>query len=95
MKFRDLRIWIFIFGIMLLIGAYLYQHSKTNQSQLESQGIKAIFLAKHNFLDSFYNYHVQLEGYFKRNFYTWGMDTEKEAASRMVRMIDRNPKFGI
>ncbi|EPR65209.1 hypothetical protein [Cyclobacterium qasimii] len=95
MKFRDLRIWIFIFGIMLLIGAYLYQHSKTNQSQLESQGIKAIFLAKHNFLDSFYNYHVQLEGYFKRNFYTWGMEAEEDAASRMVNMIDRNPKFGI
>ena len=95
MKFRDLRIWIFIFGIMLLLGAYLYQHSKTNQSQLESQGIKAIFLAKHNFLDAFYNYHVQLEGYFKRNFYTWGTKDGEEAASRMVAMIDKNPKFGI
>jgi|GEM_PF-2474522 len=95
MKFRDLRIWIFIFGIMLLIGAYLYQHSKTNQNQLESQGIKAIFLAKHNFLDSFYNYHVQLEGYFKRNFYNWGMEEGNEAASRMVGMIDKHPKFGI
>jgi hypothetical protein len=80
---------------MLLLGAYLYQHSKTNQSQLESQGIKAIFLAKHNFLDAFYNYHVQLEGYFKRNFYKWGIQNGEEAASRMVEMIDKNPKFGI
>lgn len=95
MKFRDLRIWILIFGSMLLIGAYLYQHSKTNQSQLESQGIKAIYLAKHNFIDAFYNYHVQLEGYFKRNFYTWGGGQGQSAAAQMVGLIDRKPKFGI
>lgn len=95
MKFKDLRIWILIFGGMLLIGAYLYQHSKTNQKQLESQGIKAIFLAKQNFVDAFYNYHIQLEGYFKRNFYTWAGEEAENAASRMVEMIDRTPRFGI
>ncbi|SHM57256.1 hypothetical protein SAMN04488057_102186 [Cyclobacterium lianum] len=95
MKFKDLRIWILIFGSMLLIGAYLYQHSKTNQSQLESQGIKAIFLARQNFTDAFYNYHVQLEGYFKRNFYNWGGGQGQEAAAQMVSLIDRAPKFGI
>lgn len=95
MKFKDLRIWILIFGGMLLIGAYLYQHSKTNQAQLESQGIKAVFLAKQNFIDAFYNYHVQLEGYFKRNFYTWGGDPGQGGASQMVSLIDRKPKLGI
>ncbi|WP_163377898.1 hypothetical protein [Cyclobacterium sp. SYSU L10401] len=95
MKFKDLRIWILIFGSMLLIGAYLYQHSKTNQAQLESQGIKAVYLARHNFIDAFYNYHVQLEGYFKRNFYNWGGGQGQSAAAQMVGLIDRNPKFGI
>ncbi|WP_339676525.1 hypothetical protein [Cyclobacterium marinum] len=95
MKFRDLRVWIFIFGIMLLIGAYLYQHSQTNQNQLESQGIKAIYLVKQNFLDSFYNYHVQLEGYFKRNFYAWAAKDGQKAASPMVEMFDKAPKFGV
>jgi hypothetical protein len=95
MKFKDLRIWMLIFGGMLLLGAYLYQHSKTNQKQLETQGIKAVHLARQNFVEAFYNYHVQLEGYFKRNFYNWAGGEAEGAASRMVQLIDRNPKFGI
>ncbi len=95
MKFKDLRIWIFIFGGMLLIGAYLYQHSKTNQKQLETQGIKAVHLARQNFVEAFYNYHVQLEGFFKRNFYNWAGPEKHHAASRMVQLIDSKSRFGI
>ncbi|MEX2513524.1 MAG: hypothetical protein WD398_11505 [Cyclobacteriaceae bacterium] len=95
MKFKDIRIWIFIFGIMFLIGSYLYQHSQTNQEQLKSQGIKGIYLAKNNFIEAFYNYHVQLEGYLKRNFYKWTLTEKDNAAIQLVNRIDRDPKFEI
>jgi hypothetical protein len=95
MKFKDLKVWIFIFGMMLLVGAYLYQHSKTNQQQLDAQGIKAIYLAKNNFVEALYNYHTQLEGYLSRNFYKWTSGETNSPASQLVGLLDRAPKFVI
>lgn len=95
MKFRDIRLWLFIFGFIFLIGAYLYQHSRTNQRQLESQAIKAISLAKGSFVESFYSYHDQLEGYLKRNFHKWNNPGVITPASRLVDMFDREGKFEI
>ncbi len=95
MKFKDLKVWIFIFGMMLLVGAYLYQHSKTNQQQLDAQGIKAIYLAKNSFIDALYNYHTQLEGYLSRNFYKWTSDDPNSPASQLVGLFDKEPIFVI
>lgn len=93
MKFKDIRVWIFIFGLVSLVAVYLYQQSKTNREQLEFQSIKAIDLAKKSFLENYYNYNVQLEEFLARNFLRIIDPDPNSPAAQMVSIIDREKKF--
>lgn len=95
MKFKDIRVWIFIFGLVSLVAVYLYQQSKTNREQLEFQSVKAIDLAKQGFLENYYNYNVQLEEYLARNFFRIMDPDPNSPAAEMVAIIDREKKFNI
>lgn len=93
MKFKDIRVWIFLFGLVSLVAVYLYQQSKTNREQLEFQSIKAIDLAKKSFLENYYNYNVQLEEFLARNFLRIIDPDPNSPAAQMVSIIDREKKF--
>ncbi|WP_158855819.1 hypothetical protein [Lunatibacter salilacus] len=95
MKFKDFRVWIFIFGLVSLVAVYLYQQSKTNREQLEFQSVKAIHLAKQSFLENYYNYNVQLEEFLARNFFRIIDPDPDSPAAQMVAIIDRDKKFNI
>lgn len=95
MKFKDIWVWIFIFGLISLVAVYLYQQSKTNLQQLELQSVKAINLAKQSLLENYYSYNVQLEGFLARNFFSLMDDDPTSPASRMVEIIDKERKFDI
>ncbi|MFC4870082.1 hypothetical protein [Negadavirga shengliensis] len=96
MKFKDIRLWLFVFGFVFLIAAYLYQHSRTNQQQLEDQAVKAVSLAKGSFLDAFYSYHDQLDSYLKRNFYKWNStDDPLSPAAALVALLDKEKRFEV
>lgn len=95
MKFKDFRVWIFIFGLVSSVAVYLYQQSKTNREQLEFQSVKAISLAKQSFLENYYNYNVQLEEFLARNFFRIIDPDPDSPAAQMVAIVDREKKFNI
>jgi len=95
MKFKDIRVWIFIFGLVSLVAVYLYQQSKTNREQLEYQSVKAIHLAKQSFLENYYSYNIQLEEFLARNFFRIIDSDPKSPASEMVAIVDKEKKFNI
>ena len=95
MKFKDIWVWIFIFGLISLVAVYLYQQSKTNLQQLEYQSVKAINLAKRSLLENYYSYNVQLEGFLARNFFKLIDNDPGSPASRMVEIVDKERKFDI
>ena len=95
MKFKDIRVWMFIFGMVSLVAVYLYQQSKTNREQLEFQSVKAIHLAKESLLENYFSYNVQLEEYLVRNFFRLLDDDPNSPAAQMVAIVDKGEKFNI
>lgn len=94
MNFRNLRQWVFLFGAIFLIAAYLFQQSKENRKQLQLQSMKSIALTKQNFLETFDNYHGQLDSYLRRYFYS-KISGENDPAKRMVEIFDQEKRFKI
>src|SRR5690606_27232786 len=94
MNFKNLRLWIFLFGAILLIAAYLFQQSKENKKQLQLQSMRSIVLTKQNFLETYANYHNQLDSYLRRYFYS-KISGANDPANRMVHIFDQEKRFKI
>src|SRR5690606_16722969 len=94
MNFKNLRLWVFLFGAIFLIAAFLFQQSTENRKQLQLQSMKSIALTKQNFLETFDNYHKQLDSYLRRYFYSQ-ISGEYGPAKRMVEIFDRENRFRI
>ncbi|WP_114751194.1 hypothetical protein [Pleomorphovibrio marinus] len=94
MKIKEIRLWVFIFGLLSLIAVYLFFQSKSNREQLENQSLKAISLSKKSFLEAFQNYHDQLEGYFIRNFVRL-VEGEDSPAGQFVEILDSEERFDV
>ncbi len=88
MNFKNLRLWVFLFGAIFLIAAFLFQQSKENRKQLQLQSMKSIVLTKQNFLETFDNYHDQLDSYLRRHFYS-KISGEEDPAGKMVEIFDQ------
>lgn len=85
---------MFLFGAVFLIAAFLFQQSKENKKQLRLQSMKSIALTKQNFLETFDNYHGQLDSYLRRYFYS-KISGEDDPAKRMVEIFDQEKRFKI
>jgi hypothetical protein len=83
MNFKNLRLWVFLFGAIFLLAAFLFQQSKENRKQLQLQSMKSIALTKQNFLETFDNYNSQLNSYLRRHFAFVQNTPDSEAARRM------------
>lgn len=94
MNFKNLRLWVFLFGAIFLIAAFLFQQSKENRKQLQLQSMKSIVLTKQNFLETFDNYHDQLDSYLRRHFYS-KISGEEDPARKMVEIFDQEKRFKI
>src|SRR5690606_6390907 len=94
MNFKNLRLWVFLFGAIFLIAAFLFQQSTENRKQLQLQSMKSIALTKQNFLETFDNYHIQLDSYLRRYFYS-KMSEENDPAKRVVEIFDQESRFKI
>lgn len=93
MKFRDLRVWLYVFGLTALVAIYLYQQSMSHRKELESQSIKAIVLGKNNLQATFHNYHFQLEEYLSRNYLALTGGSLASQAAEIAAIFDSKPKF--
>jgi hypothetical protein len=85
---------MFLFGAIFLIAAFLFQQSKENKKQLQLQAMKSIVLTKQNFLETYTNYHNQLDSYLRRYFYS-KISGENDPANRMVDIFDNQKRFKI
>lgn len=94
MNFKNLRLWVFLFGTIFLIAAFLFQQSTENRKQLQLQSMRSIVLTKQNFLESYRNYHNQLDSYLRRYFYSKISD-EDSPANKMVNIFDQDNRFRI
>lgn len=83
MNFKNLRLWVFLFGVVFLIAAFLFQQSRENRKQLQLQSMVSIELTKQNFLETFDNYHSQLNSYLKRKFGKLHPTLDSAASQRM------------
>jgi len=93
MRFANIRIWLFLFGAIFLIAAFLFQQSRTNQLQLQQQAFKSIELSKLALLDALDNYHAQMDSYLRRQLYSYLPDKEdntQQVAQEMVTTFDTN-----
>lgn len=68
MKWKNFKLWMGLFAIILVIGAILYQQSRNNRDALQSQAIKGVEIARKNFLIAFDAYHLELESFLQRRF---------------------------
>ncbi|EON75521.1 hypothetical protein ADIS_3924 [Lunatimonas lonarensis] len=93
MKFRDLRVWLYVFGFAALVAIYLYQQTRSHKRELESQSIKAVVLGKNNLQSAFFNYQQQFAEYLTRNFYSLTTGELAGQAERVVGFFDASPKF--
>jgi len=93
MKFRDLRVWLYVFGLTALVAIYLYQQSMSHKKELESQSIKAVVLGKNNLQATFHNYHLQLDEYLSRNYLALTGGSLADQAAQIAAIFDSNPKF--
>lgn len=93
MRFANIRIWLFLFGAIFLIAAFLFQQSRTNQQQLQQQAFKSIELSKLALLDALDNYHAQMGSYLRRQLYSYlpdKQDNTQQVSQDMVATFDRN-----
>ncbi|HSJ66733.1 MAG TPA: hypothetical protein VK921_03620, partial [Anditalea sp.] len=95
MKFVNIRMWLFLFGAIFLIAAYLFQKSQTNKKQLHHQAMKSIELTRINFQQAFDGYHQQLEGYLNRLFFSMSDLDKDSAAKKISKLVDRPGRFPI
>ncbi len=94
MKIREIRLWVFVFGLLSLIAVYLYFQSQSNREQLEAQSLKAISLSKLSLLETFNNYQDRLEGYFIRNMVR-SIEGEESPAGQLAGLLDKNHPFEV
>ncbi|WP_209329984.1 hypothetical protein [Lunatimonas salinarum] len=93
MKFRDIRVWLYVFGLTALVAIYLYQQSMSHRKELESQSIKAVILGKNNLQAAFHNYQYQLDEYLSRNYLALTGGSLADQAEKIAAIFDGNPKF--
>ncbi|WP_194775000.1 MFS transporter [Pararhodonellum marinum] len=90
MRLRNFRLWIILFGLIMVIGAVLYQQSQTNREQLESQAVKGMEITRKNVLNAYNAYHEELESYIQRNYFSY---SELESNRKRI-AISLNEAFG-
>lgn len=90
MKFRNYKIWVFLFGSILILGAILFQQSQTNRKQLENQAIKGMEITRKNVLNAYDAYHGEMESYIQRKFF----ETYKTGSPPNIVAVELSKIFG-